>query len=281
MFAEQAIFTSLQSRRQEGYQLAAVSPGVTGDVAKELAVWGPAHDSLLVSECGSSSINFHRLESDPDRYCISRTVADGEEYSGRAGPRIYTQMLIVPSSLLARFSNNPFAIIDAASASGQMPVHAQPPATLETVRLLGRASPVNQLRIAELVAAPGADMLLALVDAALSCERLAVRSNVPLERLVAGLFSLLPVDRRAGFSFSTGLRYSPRRPVRLLALPADTAEQRSIERSSEAKALDLTRDALPEAASASNAWSTSLRDVFRQGHLSALGAIVARSSFDS
>ena len=86
MFVEQAIFTSLKTRRQEGYQLAAVSPGIASEGAKELEVWGPAHDSLLDGMQGASSVNFHPLTSGD--YCVSRTVAAGEEYSGRGGPRI-------------------------------------------------------------------------------------------------------------------------------------------------------------------------------------------------
>ena len=44
---EQAVFTSAPTHRATGYQLIGRSPGLAEDDARELAVWGPSHDSLL------------------------------------------------------------------------------------------------------------------------------------------------------------------------------------------------------------------------------------------
>ena len=67
MRLEQAIFTSVRSERLDGYQLAARSSGVTDELAKELTGWGPAHDSLWVSEPGCDE---HQL-SRPLRRSVS------------------------------------------------------------------------------------------------------------------------------------------------------------------------------------------------------------------
>ena len=45
---------------------------------------------------------------------MSKSVAAGPEYSGRGGWRVFTQCLVVPADDLARFANNPFAVLRAA-----------------------------------------------------------------------------------------------------------------------------------------------------------------------
>ena len=49
----------------------------------------------------------------------SRSAAAGPEYSGRNGPRVYTQFFVVPPTVLARFANNPFALLHAARVQGR------------------------------------------------------------------------------------------------------------------------------------------------------------------
>lgn len=276
MLVEQAIFTSLKTRRQEGYQLAATSPGITSDVAKELAHWGPAHDSLVLNDFGQTSINFHPL--DAGGYCLSRTVADGDEYSGRGGPRIYTQMFVVPEGVLARFANQPLAVLEALAGAGHIAVHATPPEELPSISLVGRAGLVNQLRLAELAASPGIELMLGLLELALTAPRLALRSpHVPLERLFSGLLWLLPPNRRLDYSFSSGLRFSPRRPVRWIALPPDASEQRNLTRSSGATSLDLERETPPPADAQRRGWAYLVRDVLHSGHASLLPELLRRA----
>ena len=116
MLVEQAIFTSAVTDRAQGYQLTSRSPGISDADARELAVWGPSHDSLLEGHGATGSVNFNRLSS--GAYAISRTTTGGAEYSGRGGAQVYTQFLVVSPELLARFANNPFAILRAATAVG-------------------------------------------------------------------------------------------------------------------------------------------------------------------
>jgi hypothetical protein len=65
-----------------------------------------------------------------------------------------------------------------------------------------------------------------LVQAALTNVCLAVRGSVATARLICGLIDCLPVDCRTAVSFSTGLRFSTRRPFDWIALPEDAAQQR-------------------------------------------------------
>ena len=136
MLVEQAIFTSAQTERSAGYQLVASSPGVCDADARELAMWGPSHDSLLEEGLDAVSVNFHKLPS--GAFCVSKTTPAGSEYSGRRGPAVYTQCLVVPADGLERFSNNPFALLTAAFAQGSLRVYDRIPDELEPFRLSGR-----------------------------------------------------------------------------------------------------------------------------------------------
>ncbi len=227
MLIEQAIFTSTQTERADGYQLVSQSPGLSAEDARELTVWGPSHDSLVERQGDRSSTNFFELAS--GAFCVSRTLLAGAEYSGR-GEVVYTQFLIVPPEVLARFANNPFAILRAATASGDLRVHERIPKALVGLRLGGRAAAVDLALLAQLARDPGPRAMATLVQTALASARLAIAADISCDRLVAGLFSLLPVECRREFSFSTGLKFSPSRPLRLATLPDDRSSWSGIDR---------------------------------------------------
>lgn len=219
MEIEQAIFTSLANRHGAGYQLAAASPGVREVDARRLAVWGPSHDSLWDGRSGAASINFHPLPSGV--FCISRTTATGTEFSGRGGANVYTHCLIVTAEVLARFGNNPFALLTAASAKGFVEARQAVPERLTASRLPGRSTGFESELLRRIAAEPGASQFASFLTAALKQPRLALFAGVKSELLIRGLFCCLPPACRIAFSFSTGLRYSPRRPFRLVGLPEE------------------------------------------------------------
>jgi len=228
VLVEQAIFTSAVTDRAQGYQLTSRSPGISDADARELALWGPSHDSLLEGHGATGSVNFNRLSS--GAFAISRTTTGGAEYSGRGGAQVYTQFLVVSPELFARFANNPFAVLRAATATGAVVVHSEIPTTLEPFRLLGRSAAVEPGVLAQVSHRPGPAAMATLVQAALSSDQLAVATATNTESLFAGLINALPVECRADFSFSTGLKYSPSRPVRVGALPSDPSAWRAIAR---------------------------------------------------
>jgi hypothetical protein len=268
---EQAIFTSAETDRAQGYQLISRSPGLSESDARELAVWGPAHDSLL--EGGElESTNFHRLAS--GTYAISRTNVSGAEYSGRGGGRVYTQFLAVPADVLARFSNNPFAVVRAATANGALRICDEIPETLEPLRLSGRAPAVDPSLLAQLACRPGAAEMATLVQSALSSDQLAVASKTSAGALVAGLFNLLPVECRLDFSFSTGLKFSPSRPFRISILPADSAQWRAIGRHGVTL---LSLDTEAESGEPSwKGWAGCVEEVLKSGRFSLLAGQLDR-----
>ncbi len=214
------------------------SSGVQQIDARELAVWCPSHDSLLEHATEAVSFNFHPLPS--GAYCISRTAPAGWEYSGRGGTRVYTHCLLVPPETLGRFANNPFALLQAAMAVGAMEIRDPIPTRLETLSLAGGATPVDQPLLMRLSNRPGPREMAVLVQSALNTVCLAVVGESPAHDLFAGLMSCLPPEGRLDFSFSTGLKFSGRRPFHLLALSNDPGEQRWVAHQNNVTLLDLT-----------------------------------------
>ena len=227
MLIEQAIFTSADTGRAQGYQLVSRSRGVSDDEARELSAWGPSHDSLNEGRGESTSINFHRLQSGV--YAVSRTTLAARS-TADAGAPVSTRSFCWFRRNTWRFANNPFAVIRAATANGALEVCDSVPETLPPLRLSGRAPATDAGLLAQLACRPGPAAMATLLQSALSCDQLGIASGVSAEALLAGVINLLPVECRAEFSFSTGLKFSPSRPFRVFALPADPATWRAIGR---------------------------------------------------
>ncbi len=235
---EQAVFTSARTDRGAGYQVVATSPGIGDAVRRQLAIWGPSHDSLLEKGADAASFNFFPL-SDAS-FCISRTTSFGWEYSGRGGARVYTHCLIVPAEVLRQFANHPLALAWAAAASGAFEVRADVPSVLQALDLSGTAPSVHQASLAQLVQRVGAGNMSMLVESVLTAAcTVAGIGGASAEQLIAGLLDCLPLECRTAISFSTGLRYSSRRPFRLLSLSSDPATRRRLARQPNITVLDM------------------------------------------
>lgn len=242
MRVEQAIFTSVKSERLSGYQLAATSPGINSALAKELTLWGPAHDSLWNTQPGGRSINFHPLSG--GEFCLSCTTLAGSEYSGRGGGRVYTQMFLLNGELLARFANDPFLILRAIEAAGRLIVLDQVPSRLSPLPLVGRCEQIDSQAVAQVLDEIGITAFDEILAALPGSTGVAVATNKPVERLFQSLLHALPLADRLSISFTTGLKSSPRRPFKLFTLPGDGSTIRQSQRLSGARIVELaTADA--------------------------------------
>ena len=273
MQIEQAIFTSTQTSRLDGYQLAVHSPEIAAEDLRELSVWGPSHDSLLESGEDAVSINFHPLPS--GAFCVSKTTPGGSEYSARKGPKVYTQCLVVDVKTLARFANNPFALLTAAFAQGSLKVHDPLPESLAGFRLAGKAAAVDQALLAQLLSDPGVAWLGALVEAALRSTSLALIAGNNGIRLINGIINCLPPECRTAFSFCTGLKHSPRRPFRILCLGDDVADQRRVLRQQETTVLELSGKP-PKKFTATAGWSGFVAQAIASGRTAFLAQQLAK-----
>jgi GTPase-associated protein 1, N-terminal domain type 2 len=269
---EQAIFTSTETDRAVGYQLAATSPGIDAVDLHELRVWGPSHDSLVNSGNDALSVNFHPLPS--GAFCVSKTTPAGSEYSGRSGQLIYTQCLVVPPEALSRFSNNPFALLKAAFAQGSLCVHGQLPKQLAPFRLGGRAAAVDLALLGQLAAEPGPRWLGAMVEGAIASTSLVLLAGRGRERLIAGLINALPVECRTTISFSTGLKPSPRRPFRLMGLADAAGDAGHSLRFPNVKVIELS-EGRPQPSVVEGSWGSLVAGMLENNRLAYFSAQLA------
>jgi hypothetical protein len=272
---EQAIFTSLETDREAGYQVVASSPGVCEADARELAVWGPSRDSLLDMGPDAESFSFHPLPS--GAHCISRSTPAGWEHGG--GRRVHTHCLIVPPAVLARFGNNPFALVRVVSEQCLWLGPDGFSRRLESESLPGGAAAVDQMLLNQLAADPGAKDVAALVQAARDAVCLALAGTPSPLPLIAGLFSCLPPECRPEFSFCTGLKFSPRRPFRIVALSGDPAERLWVANYPNVTVLELGRDAA-RGSMPVDGWSRLIERTLVTDHIPFLAAQISKRRFD-
>jgi hypothetical protein len=254
---QQAIFTSAETARACGYQVVAASPGVAEEDRRALAAWGPSEDALPDPAPGSRSVNFHPLPS--GSHSISVTTAAGHEYSGRGGKRFYTQCFAVPPAVLARFANNPFAVLAAIGASGRIRADERIPGRLEPFSIVGRASAVDTLLLFRLSLDPGPAWMASVVQAALEAPTVALTGPLPAEQIIAGLMNCLPPPCRTACTFSTALRFSSRWPYRVIALGSNPDELRRVKRSCQVTILDLAHS--PPEPPPSHPWARLVYEV--------------------
>lgn len=220
MNVEQAIFTSLRSQRLDGYQLAAVSPGLTAEEMQELSVWGPAHDSLVCQRRRRPlSINFHRLAS--GRFAVSRTHLAGKEYSGRGGGQVYTHILVLQDETFARFAYHPFRVLEAAEVAGRLDLWEGGEPTLASFPMAGSCTPSSGMEVARAKQTLSAWLLARLVHITMLPQEVGVVTDRNPHLQVAAMFDLLPLHRRQEMTFSTGLKPSGQRHFHLCVTHTD------------------------------------------------------------
>lgn len=205
---EQALFTSLQSGQNEGYQIAGHSPGLTPAWRRELTAWAPSHDSLQPGATEIGSINFHMLADGAG--CLSLTRPASEEYSGR-GTNIATWMLVAAREALATFGSHPLRLLDAALAAGWTHSGNDFPA----LELVGRAREVNLEAICAACDSFEPEALALIVDCLRREQPVGVTVARPVRLVVDAVLSLLPLEARWEASFTTGLHPTMKRTFRL------------------------------------------------------------------
>ncbi len=270
---EQAIFASLDTDGQPRYHVLAQSAGVCSADARELAVWEPSRDSLFDDAPDAESLNFHPLPS--GAYCISRSLPSGRHRDGSR--RIFTHCLIIPADVLTRFANNPFAV---ARVMTQHDLWQQPGAAharLEAFSIPGGTAPVDQALLHQLAIDPGPRPMAALVQAARDAVCLAVGGPQPIA-WIAGLFSCLPTECRLEFSFTTGLKFSPQRPFRIVALSDDPAEQAWVASYPNVMVLDPTSSAIKSMPS--DGWTQLIERALDTNQVDFLAAQISKRRFD-
>jgi hypothetical protein len=274
-YVEQAFFAPAEMEGEAGYQIVAGSEGVRRDDARELAVWSPCQDALHDRGEVCESFSFHPLPS--GAHCIARSTPAGWEPDG--GTRVHTHCLIVPPRVLARFANNPFAIIQTMTENGLWRNAESPSARLMPLALPGGTAAVDQRLLQELAVDPGAENMAILLQEVCNAVCLALAGSSRPERLMAGLFSCLPQECRLEFSFSTGLKFSPRRPFRLVSLSDDPAERLWVATYPNVEVLDIPADAVGRTIPL-DGWAELVSRTLATDHISFLAAQISKQRFD-
>jgi hypothetical protein len=272
---EQVRFTRVGASRLAGSQAMAASPGVCADDVRELAAWEPSRDSMRDTVPEAESLNFHPLPS--GAYCISRTrLADG----AHAGQRMDGHCLIVSPEVLGHFGNHPFTLDHAASQQGLWRHDGDPGPTLPSLTLSGGAAAVDETLLAELAAdESGPGRMATLVQAARDSVCLAVVCGPSPDRWIAGLLNCLPPALRLDFSFATGLKFSPRRAFRIVALSDDPAERLWLSNYPNVTVVDLFSDVL-EHPIAIDGWSRLVERALALGRIEFLASQMSKRRFE-
>lgn len=272
---EQAIFALLATDHTAGYRLVARSGGVCDADAGELAVWGPTHDSMLAFRPDAENLSFHPLPSGD--YCVSLTKWVDWDRNGM-GQSVATHCLIVPREVLARFGNNPFALVQTAMANDAWHLNDLHETKLSPLTISGGAAAVDEVLLEQLAVYPGPENMAALVQAACEAMCLAVCGDPSPTQLIAGLFSCLPPECRLGFSFSTGLKFSPRRAFRIVALSGDPAEQQWVAHYPNVAVLNVCGSELPPPAPL-DGWARLIGRTLGGGRVGFLSAQASKRRF--
>jgi hypothetical protein len=220
VWAEQAVFTSLQRRGRGGYHLVSRSQGVGAADAQALARWAPSHGALVADGKNGTSVNFHPVPS--DRFAVSRTCAGPPEYSGRGGQQVYTHFLIVDDGALQAVGFQPFSIYRDAIAMGHLLYQPDPSEYLEPVRLSQLHSSRNAAFWADKAVELGLPPLEPLRKQLQSGHRLRFAYSGDRIVLAECLIGLLSPEVVIGTSFATSLVPSSDRPF-VLTLVKETS----------------------------------------------------------
>ncbi len=120
--------------------------------------------------------------------------------------------------------------------------------------------------------------MAALAQIARDAVCLALSCRPAVTPLIAGLFSCLPPECRLEFPFSTGLKFSPRRPFRIVALSGDPAERCWIANYPNVAVLELQKGKTPPPMPI-DGWTRLIRQTLSTGHIPFLARQLSKRRF--
>jgi hypothetical protein len=231
---QQAIYGSARATNASGYHMLAKSSGLGEEVTRELIQWCPSHDSLAGGAL-RLSINYHPLAN--GLMCVSKTVLAGAEYSGRSGENVLSHCLVAEREAWVAVANNPFAMLRAVEASGRLAA-ACPGTNLLPIEVQATSPLLDETGIRRGRRSCGPPGIRVLLQAILAGKRIVLQGDHG-EAACALAINLLPLFWRKNCSFSTGLKYSPRRPFQIVVIGSDQNEARRMTRGEEFVLVDL------------------------------------------
>jgi hypothetical protein len=235
-----------------GYRVIAATPGVTAEERAEITRSSPSHGNLCSSDPAAEGLTIYVLST--GRRCIAWSRHAGPEPTGRGGLRIHTHAVLLSREAYGQLDFLPTAVLAALAALAPEPLIPAGPC-LEPLRLypaLTTLGPWTQCPF-------GAFRLLAACVLA-GRRAVVIAEQTPLAHVLA-MLAVLPAWAREPLSVSTGLRYSPSRPLRIVctSVPPSPAEQNGLD----AIVLDTSRASL--AADGSPPWLQLMASWWAEG----------------
>ncbi|MEW4530106.1 MAG: hypothetical protein ACF8PG_03755 [Maioricimonas sp. JB045] len=226
MNVEQAVFTSVQTRRAQGYHLVARSPGINERLARTLAQWGPSQGALVGHNVDDNSLSCFATED--GQVVLMRSVYGGPEYSGRGSLQVVTYYAICRREDLSGYDENPLRLARVLLALGHLRLQTDFSRPLTSIELPDRIAPPPADRPAHESSRPLATTILEQLD---SDQRIAIVGAVNAWSTLDGVLQQIPTAWRLELSFTTGLNPSVHRRFLLHFLPeADTRRRSDLER---------------------------------------------------
>lgn len=218
MKVEQAIFTSAQTSRMQGYQLVSRSPGINNVLSQELYRWGPSQASLVGSGLDDWSLNC--FPATGQQVAVSRTVYGGPEYSGRGGLQTVTFILVLQRDQLYGYDYNPLNLAHTAQILGHMRLPKKFEDQLLPLELPERLLYATQYRAAAADHTQVTEKLAGSISTVLrQGGRTAIIGETDPVGVIDGLLQRTPLSQRTKLSFTTGLKPSLQRRFQIHFLP--------------------------------------------------------------
>lgn len=220
---DRAIFGSSNHGLIKGYQLLSWSTGLDAAACKEISQWSPTrlNPNATSNETGSG----WTLQTFPvgmDHFCLGRSFAAGEEYSGRGGPHVVSAYLIVNSSQWQAYDYDALGLLHTAMALGHLRIPLTPPiGSLEKAVMPGALPlpsaacyPTESVKTHEsfqLEQLPIDEWTSRIAD---GNRLILVGLDQPVQ-VMASILQQLSSSARRRLSFTTGLPLSAHRPFQI------------------------------------------------------------------
>lgn len=216
MWAEQAVFASADCQHRKGYQLIAQSDGIDSTMATVLCRWAPSHGALVDPQPAAWSLSYFPV--DAKHVAIARTTHGGAEYSGRGGMEVVTTFLVLHVDALTCYGNDPLSLARTAMALGYLRLPNVHNEHRAPIRLPDESFPLPNLARHSESTSP--TRLGTALDTLLQYRRVVVLGEANPLGAVQHLLDKLPMSKRLGVSFTTGLTWSMQREFQLQFLPS-------------------------------------------------------------
>ncbi|MEM7475492.1 MAG: hypothetical protein AAF483_10920 [Planctomycetota bacterium] len=226
MQIDQAIFTSSQRGRIQGYQLVAKSTGIDAGLSQKLSRWCPSQ----LPEGDPDQVIWSAFPLGETHFGLARSFCAGPEYSRRGEKRIMTRIAVLREEHFEAFEQDYSKLIHTLAGLGYLRLPLEFSSKLPVLQL--PPTPFFALPSR----APGKERASSDIIASLQQgHRCAwIGDDSPLAR-IAEWTPALSQDCRRRLSFSTGLALSQHRPFQIHFLPqldastTSALQRRSIE----------------------------------------------------